>query len=238
MVDRQVQERLAVAAEATGRLLDALREIDDAWCRSPSALPDWSRGHVLTHLARNADGLVRLASTTAEGRGAGMYGPGGAREADIEAGAHRSATELVDDVRHSAARLDETCHQLPDHVWDVVTEWRAGRRQPVRDIAVARVVEVEVHRVDLGAGYSPGDWPDASVDLLLGAALARLVAAPEPPRLRVQVDDQAGPRGSDDPDAITVSGPGHELVVWLTGRGDGSGLRCDGPLPALPAAWA
>jgi hypothetical protein len=34
-----------------------------------------------------------------------------------------------------------------------------------------------------------------------------------------------------------VSGPGPELVTWLTGRGDGRALRCDGPLPGLPSAW-
>lgn len=237
MVDARVRERLAVADDATERLLEALRGVDDAWCRAPSRLPDWSRGHVLTHLARNADGLRRLATSTAEGRSAGMYGPGGAREADIAAGADRSADELVDDVRSSAVRLAETCTSLPDHLWDVVTEWRAGRRQPLRDVPVARAVEVELHRVDLADGYTPADWPDASSDLLLAAALARAAGAPNPLRLRVYVDGQAEPRGSDDPDA-TVSGPAHRLVAWLTGRGDGSGLRSDDPLPDPPAAWS
>jgi maleylpyruvate isomerase len=237
MADARVRERLAVADDATERLLEALRGVDDTWCRAPSGLPDWSRGHVLTHLARNADGLRRLATSTAEGRSAGLYGPGNAREADIEAGADRAADELVDDVRTSAARLAETCGALPDHLWDVVTEWRAGRRQPLRDIPLARVVEVELHRVDLADGYTPADWPDASSDLLLAAALARAAGAPHPLRLRVHVDGQPEPRGSDDPDA-TVSGPAHLLVAWLTGRGDGSGLRSDDPLPDPPAAWS
>lgn len=167
-----------------------------------------------------------------------MYGPDGAREADIETGAGRPADELVDDVRGSATRLAETCRALPDHVWGVVTEWRTGRRQPLRDIPVARVVEVELHRVDLGAGYSPADWPGASTDLLLTAALTRLAGAPDPPNLRVHVDGEDWPRGGDEPAAVTVSGTGHELVTWLTGRGGSAGLRSDGPLPDLPAAWA
>jgi maleylpyruvate isomerase len=237
VVDVQVQKRLAVAAEATGRLLDSLEGIDDAWCRAASRLPGWTRGHVLTHLARNADGLVRLVTTTAEGHSAGLYGPGDAREAEIEAGAGRPSAELVDDVRDSAARLDTTCRAVPDQVWETVTEWRAGRRQPLRDVPVARVVEVEIHRVDLGAGYEPADWPDTSTKLLLAAALARLSGAPSPPLLRLEVDGEDAPRGSDDPDATVVSGPGHELVTWLTGRGDGAGLRCERQLPDLPAAW-
>ena len=237
MADTPVLERLAVAEEATRRLVEALAGVGDEWCRDPSRLPGWSRGHVLTHLARNADALDRLATAAVEGRSTTMYGPEGTREAEIEAGAGRPADELVDDVRTSAERLARTCRGLPEHLWDVVTEWRAGRREPLREIPVARLVEVELHRFDLDAGYAPADWPDASTDLLLGAALARLAGAPAAPMVRLLVDGEDQPRGSDDPEAVTVSGPGPELVTWLTGRGDGRALRCDGPLPGLPSAW-
>ena len=82
-------------------------------------------------------------------------------------------------------------------MWDVVPEWRAGRQPPLREIPVARVVEIELHRVDLDAGYSPADWPAASTDLMLGAALARLTGAPGAPPLRVHVDgDDAEPAAS------------------------------------------
>src|SRR5690349_12024814 len=46
----------------TRRLLDTAAALDDAAVRAPSLLPGWSRGHVLTHLARNADGGRRLLS--------------------------------------------------------------------------------------------------------------------------------------------------------------------------------
>jgi len=237
VADAQIEAALGLAEAATGRLLDALADVDDAWCRAPSLLPDWSRGHVLTHLARNADALARLARATADGRAVSMYGPEGAREADIEAGAGRDAATLVDDVRTSAARLSDTCRTVPDTVWDEVREWRPGRSQPLRTIPVARLVEAEAHRVDLGAGYVPADWPASSCNLLLSTALTRLAGAPSPPLLRVHPDGQP-PRGSDEPEAPTVSGPIHELVWWLMGRDDGSRLSCTGPLPDLPAAWA
>jgi hypothetical protein len=41
---------------ATGRLLRTASRLSDADVRAPSLLPGGSRGHVLTHLARNADG--------------------------------------------------------------------------------------------------------------------------------------------------------------------------------------
>jgi len=31
----------------------------DADVRAPSLLPGWTRGHVLSHIARNADGITR-----------------------------------------------------------------------------------------------------------------------------------------------------------------------------------
>ena len=43
--------------QATQRLLDTARTITDPDLRVPSMLPGWTRGHVLAHLARNADGM-------------------------------------------------------------------------------------------------------------------------------------------------------------------------------------
>ena len=45
-----------LAAQAT--LLDALAGLADDAARRPSLLPDWTVGHVLTHIARNADSVV------------------------------------------------------------------------------------------------------------------------------------------------------------------------------------
>ena len=45
---------------ATDRMLRTAATLDDAAVAAPSPLPGWTRGHVLTHLARNADGLGNL----------------------------------------------------------------------------------------------------------------------------------------------------------------------------------
>ena len=44
---------------ATSRLLATAGSLD-ADPSAPSLLPGWTRGHVLTHVARNADSLVNL----------------------------------------------------------------------------------------------------------------------------------------------------------------------------------
>lgn len=41
-------------------LRDTISVTDDQWRGGPSRLPGWSRGHVATHLARNADAFTRL----------------------------------------------------------------------------------------------------------------------------------------------------------------------------------
>jgi DNA-binding CsgD family transcriptional regulator len=49
-------------------LVAAAGRMTDAEAREPSLLPGWTRGHVLTHVARNADALTNLLSWAAASR--------------------------------------------------------------------------------------------------------------------------------------------------------------------------
>src|SRR5260370_71465 len=51
---------LTQIAAARERLIAAAGPLTGAQVREPSPLPGWARGHVLTHLARNPDGLRNL----------------------------------------------------------------------------------------------------------------------------------------------------------------------------------
>ena len=88
---------LASVRDATDRLLTAAAELDNASVAEPSRLPGWSRGHVLAHLARNAEALVNVL----EGRP--MYPSAEARDADIERDAPRPLDVQLADLRESAA---------------------------------------------------------------------------------------------------------------------------------------
>ena len=79
-----------------------------AVARAPSLLPGWSRGHVITHLARNADGLGRLLDWGATGVPQAQYPSQDARDADIESGAGRPAAALLADAREAAARWERS----------------------------------------------------------------------------------------------------------------------------------
>src|SRR3954449_1423873 len=104
----EIDLRVQGCRSAQATLLAALSALTDEQARQPCLLPGWSVGHLLTHVARNADSVVRRFDGAMRGEVVDQYegGPVG-REAEIDAGAHRSAVELVDDVRRTAAAVDD-----------------------------------------------------------------------------------------------------------------------------------
>ena len=139
--------------DSTAGLLETLSRLTDDDVRRPSLLPGWTRGHVATHVARGGDALRNLL----EGRPA--YVSPEARDADIEAGAGRGAGELADDVRESAAAFRDTALAQPDDGWDRVLDVLGVGSFPAGQVLVRRLVELELHHVDLDAGYRSTDWP-------------------------------------------------------------------------------
>src|SRR5687767_2714475 len=103
------EAHVASVAEAHARLVRAIEHLTDERMRRPTRLPGWTAGHVLTHLARNADSHVFRSGAARRGEVVDQY-PGGSegRAAAIEEGAHRSAAEIIEDVRRSASMVDET----------------------------------------------------------------------------------------------------------------------------------
>lgn len=165
---------IAACHAAHARLRTTLAGIDDAVARRPSLLPGWRVGHVLTHLARNAEGHVRRLEGALRGEEVARYPVGSeGRDADIERGAGRPAAELVADVSEWAGRLEETWDRCERAGWPH-TDLLAGDEWPTTDSPLRRRREVEVHHVDLGLSYQTGDWPEDYVRWELARALQRL----------------------------------------------------------------
>ena len=125
----------------------------------PSLLPGWTRGHVLTHIARNADSFVRVLHAARQGEVVTQYEGGVAGRNDaIEAGATRHWDALVADVQSSATRLDEVF--AAQDRWDLAMTSSQGDAVPHADLPFRRLREVVVHHADLGDdGFTPEDWP-------------------------------------------------------------------------------
>jgi maleylpyruvate isomerase len=172
-----------VGCAAAQTALDAaLGELDDATARRPSLLPGWSVGHVLTHIARNADSVVWRLEGAARGELRDQY-PGGLtqRKADIEAGAGRAAPALAADVRQTSAAVEQVMAELPAAAWDAPSRTSRGVVESSRDAILSRWREVVVHHGDLGLG--PVALPPELVDVWLPRELPRLADRTDPARL-------------------------------------------------------
>ena len=236
----EVKNSLDRIAAATDRLLATAGTLSDAQMREPSLLPGWTRGHVLTHIARNADGLGNLLRWARTGTEIPMYASAEARNADVKAGAGRSAADLAADVRESAAVFAAGVPALSGDAWTVLVRALHGPPFPAFGVLERRLSEVEIHHVDLAAGYTPGDWP---VDFVAGA-LPRVAGSfagrdDAPPCLVwVAGTTTSFPIGPDQAGVppVTIHGQPADLLAWLLGRDGGArlGLPLGTTLPQLP----
>jgi maleylpyruvate isomerase len=188
--DRAVD--LCLAAHA--RLVGSTAGLTDAQMRQPSRLPGWAVGHVLTHLARNADGHARRLGGALRGEDLARYPGGGAqRDAEIEQGVRRPAAEILADLAASQKDLEAVFAASSEAGWPN-SHLLGADAYPTTGCPSRRLREVEMHHVDLGLGYEPSDWPEEYVAWDLPILLAGV-----PDRLR-------------SPDDRRV------LMAWVAGR--------------------
>jgi maleylpyruvate isomerase len=244
-VDVQTRQALARIGDATGRLGATAAGLTDAQAAAPSLLPGWTRGHVLTHIARNADGLANLLRWARTGDKTPMYASREARTADIGAGAGRPARVLAADVRAAAAAFAQEAARVPPDAWAATVQALNGGPFPASEVLLMRLSEVEIHHVDLGAGYSSEDWPEEFVGAALPRAADWFRGRDDVPPCQVTVTGgQAfllGPaptpaQAGAEAGVAQVAGPAREVLAWLLGRGAGEKLdvRLGSALPVLP----
>ena len=190
-----------------------LDTLTDPQVRQASLLPGWSVGHVLTHLARNAESHVRMLEGAARGEILTQYAGGAeGRNADIEAGADRSSTELIADVRATIYQLESVWAHTSAQGWQGRGISLMGEL-PMIDLVFRRWRETEIHRVDLCLGYSFAEWPAEYVRLDL-------------PRMTAQWASRK-PMGLTNLPAAALALTPNDRLAWLWGR-----LVVDGLQPA------
>ncbi|MGW4124234.1 maleylpyruvate isomerase family mycothiol-dependent enzyme [Nocardia sp. NPDC004711] len=223
---------LDTVAAATERLLPAIAALGDADLVEPSLLPGWTRGHVLAHLSRNADSLVNLLLWARTGIETPQYASQFLREADIEAGAPRPLRDQLEDLTASAERWLDLARVMPADRWPTLVRNRQGGEIPATRIPWMRLLEVEIHHVDLDIGYTPADWPADFAARLLAQSITEVEPA-EGTGFTVTATD-SGYTGTVGVPAATITGPTAALAAWLIGRSPGTDLT--GDLPDL-SAW-
>jgi maleylpyruvate isomerase len=234
--DAALSSALDEMAAATDRLLESVDSMSPEAVEGPSLMPGWTRGHVLTHLARNADAITNLVLAARTGDGRPMYpdGPEG-REAAIQAGAARHLGDLRLDLDESAERLLAAfADGFPAEARSREVAMLRGATAYGWEIPLIRVREVEIHHVDLAAGYTPEQWNDAFAARTLDQLAPFFRSARDCP-VGVLVATDVDARWDVAADGPELAGPVTELAAWLVGRSPGGGLAAR-PAGAVPPA--
>jgi maleylpyruvate isomerase len=234
---------LLALEEATDEVLADIGTLGDPHVQRPSLLRGWSRGHVLTHLARNAEGGTRLLGWALTGVPSYEYRSVHARAAAIEAGASRPSGALVEDVTTTAEEFGRAAGLLPAEAWLNTVTWTTGQQTTADAIVRARWTEVLIHHVDLGSGYDENRWPPSFVEVMLPRvvdSLNRQGKAPVSAILEVTDSDRELLLGTEAGPLVRLRAPGVQLLLWLLGRSTGAAISGAGgrQLPEVPSVYA
>ena len=225
---------LGWVAEGQQRAADAAASLDDARLRQPSRLPGWSRGHVLSHLASNADALTNLLTWARTGVESRMYASPAERDEGINAGASRDLAEQLTDLAASGSRFLAAAQAVPEARRSFPVISAQGRQIPAHEVPWLRVREVWLHLVDLDAGYEVHAVPDAIAWALTKDVAAWMAARTQAP-VDLHVDGYGTVRlGPGASVARVITGNAQTMAGWLTGRCGPAGLTATGAVPDLP----
>ncbi|GAA1400915.1 maleylpyruvate isomerase family mycothiol-dependent enzyme [Pseudonocardia kongjuensis] len=241
-------DSLAWAGDGQAHLRGLMTRMGGDALTAPSLLAGWTRAHVLTHVARNADAMRNLLTWARTGIETPAYRSAAARDADIEAGAARSADEIRADVVASSDRLADAVRAMPARAWSARVRTAQGAGIPVTAVPWLRAREVWIHAVDLDVGASFKDLPIPMRRVLVADVVGHLERRPGCPHVRLEesrtgqvLEFGPGPAGTDGSapaDLGTVRGRAPDLIAWLLGRPFGKGLRdAAGNLPGPLPSW-
>ncbi|MEU7096981.1 maleylpyruvate isomerase family mycothiol-dependent enzyme [Streptomyces longwoodensis] len=227
---------LEPVAASTDRFVATVAALDDDQVAGATLVPPWTRGHVVTHVARATDSLCRLLDSARTGVETPQYASMDARAAEIEAGARRPVAELVADVRATAARFERAVRALPPVAWHAEVRMRTGEVRTPATLVPTRLRELEIHHADLAVGYGFRDIPADTARWIVDDITEALARRPGTPPLRLETTDTGLVRvlGRGGP---TVRGAQADLLAWLSGRSPGIGLTATGVDTVPPAPY-
>jgi maleylpyruvate isomerase len=231
---------LGEAAQRLTRTVDGFH--DDDWS-APSLLPGWTRAHVVAHLALNAEGMARalrgvVADDIDDDEPRTMYDSDDRRDSDIAELSTADETELRDRLLAGTSAINDAMASVPAGGWEGrIERTPGGRTMRTASLPGMRLREVEIHHVDLGAGYTTGDWSPEFAELLLDAMSKR--DATTAFEVKPMDSDRTWLFGDAEAEypVTVVTGPAADLGWWLTGRPAPETVSCShGELPEI-GAW-
>ncbi|MFE1407630.1 maleylpyruvate isomerase family mycothiol-dependent enzyme [Streptomyces sp. NPDC058770] len=210
---RELATALGWVDAGTRLCASAIAGLPEEEYAAPSALPGWTRKHVVAHLAANAEAIGNLVHWARTGERTPMYASPQERAEGIEKGSRFSGVELTRWFTESAAALAAGMAALSDEAWRTEVVTAQGRTVPASETPYMRAREVLVHAVDLATGLSFAGLPDDFLREL-----------------------EADIRARRGPDAVPgLVGDRADVVAFLAGRPTTGVTTVDkSPLPVLP----
>lgn len=153
--------------------VERLRQLrGDAFAIS-SALPNWTRAHVVAHLAGNARAHARQLTHAAQNRVVAMYDGGNdARAAAIEISARQDSAALVADLQSAHDDVLRGARQFTASTSLRPVSYRQGT---VHDLLQARLMELHLHQIDLNLpGYDAHSIPITAAKSIIQLLAARV----------------------------------------------------------------
>ena len=199
------------SAAATVQAKAASLTDDDV--RAPSALPGWSRGHVLAHICGISDAMARQLEYARRGEKIELYDGGyEGRTRAIELAAGHSAAEHLGDLERSLGRALDAFRGLGEADWSMPVAFRGG---VVFDGGLALWRELVIHLTDLEVGRGPETWSRPFCEHLF-----RFLSARVPDGLRLKLQPLGLPPvtlGSGE-QSVSINGMLTDIAAWLAGR--------------------
>ncbi|WP_123788382.1 maleylpyruvate isomerase family mycothiol-dependent enzyme [Phytoactinopolyspora halophila] len=204
---------------AGSTLGDVVGTMSETQLREPSALPAWSRAHVLAHLTNVGDAAARQVEYAARGELVEFYDGGrAARDSAIEAD---SALGLADHQQRVVRMLERLAAAWPESgspMWEQPVTFREGT---VTDVALMWWREIRIHLLDVDLGVDVESWSEDFCRHLFDFLTPRLPAGGY---VELRPDDSAPWRfppasvADDETGWLVVRGPIRDVALWLAGR--------------------
>lgn len=223
-------------AEAEALVAKYVSDLSNEDVAHDSLLPDWSRGHVLCHLANNARGLSNLIEWALSGVQKDMYLSVEQRAIDIENDAKRPGSEIIADFLEQSKIFASNLGRLMAGplLSDEVVLGNGSHVHP-HEITTLRERELLVHLVDLGLDYRANDWTlDFSIKTLKSVSAGK---RKERVSFRLLIAGDHTWTG-DQNGMVDIFGTPQSLAAWLMGREpDDKLVTSDGSPLGKPPLW-
>lgn len=150
--------------KAAGDVTTDVAKLTDGDVKAPSALPGWTRGHVLAHLTGISNAMARQLEYAARGETVELYDGGmdGRNRAIDMAAGHDAATHQADlsTAIERALRAFDALPGIKDSAANSTGWWApiAYRGGVVLDGGLALWRELTIHNADLLTGRGPETW--------------------------------------------------------------------------------